>query len=36
MKVEISVPKVVSIIKEIQEQLEKLSKIIRVDTRQNV
>ena len=36
MKVEISVPEVVSIFKEIQEQPERLFEMIRVDVRQKV
>ena len=36
MKVEISVPEVVEILKEIQEQPERLFEMIRVDIRENV
>ena len=36
MKVEISVPEVVSLFKEIQQQPEKLYEMIRVDIRKNV
>jgi len=36
MKVEISVPEVVNIFKEIQQQPEKLFEMIRVDVRQSV
>jgi len=36
MKLEISVPEVVEIFKEIQEQPERLFKMVRVDIRENV